>query len=50
MLKTDNMVIQEKTISVALSRPPERKNPSEMKSYPPVAKFRSQAPSSLLGR
>jgi len=44
------MVIQDRTISVALSRPPERKNPSENKSYPPVAKFRSQIPSSLSGR
>lgn len=43
------MVIEENTISVALSRPPERKNPSEIKSYPPIAKFRSQASSSLSG-
>lgn len=50
MLKTDNMIIQDRTISVALSRPPERKNPLENKSYPPVAKFRSQTPSSLLGQ
>lgn len=45
------MVIQEKTISVALSQPPERKNPAENKiSYPVIGKFRSQAQSSLIGR
>lgn len=42
------MVIQDKTISVALSQPPIRKSPSEIKSYPPVGKFKSQTPSSLL--
>lgn len=42
------MVILDRTISVALSQPPERRNPSESKSYPPVAKFRSQASSSSL--
>lgn len=43
------MVIQDRNISVALSRPPERKNPSEIKSYPSVTKFKSQqTPSSLL--
>lgn len=50
MLKTDNMVIKDRTISVALSRPPERKDPSEIKSYPPVAKFKSQSSSLPLGR
>lgn len=50
LLKTDNMVIQGKTISVALSQPPIRKNPSENKSYPPVGKFKSQTSSSLLGQ
>jgi len=44
------MIIQERTISVALSRPPERRNPSENKSYPPVATFRSQASGSSLNR
>lgn len=50
MLKTDNMVIQDKTISVALSQPPIRKTPSENKSYPPVGKFKSQTSTLLLGR
>ncbi|CAH1722535.1 squamous cell carcinoma antigen recognized by T-cells 3-like [Aphis gossypii] len=50
LLKTDNMMIKDRTISVALSRPPERKDPSEIKSYPPVAKFKSQASSLPLGR
>lgn len=44
------MVIKDKTISVALSRPPERKMPSENKFYPHVAKFRSHASTSLLGQ
>ncbi|XP_025423964.1 squamous cell carcinoma antigen recognized by T-cells 3-like [Sipha flava] len=48
LLKTDNMVIQDRTISVALSQPPERRNPSESKSYLPVAKFKSQASTSSL--
>jgi hypothetical protein len=42
------MVIQDRTISVALSQPPERRNPSESKSYLPVAKFKSQASNSSL--
>ncbi|XP_050527291.1 squamous cell carcinoma antigen recognized by T-cells 3-like [Daktulosphaira vitifoliae] len=41
LLKTDNMVIQNKTISVALSQPPDRKNISEYKSYPPPSRFNS---------
>jgi len=44
------MVIKDRTISVALSRPPERKDPSEIKSYPPVAKFKSQASNQVVGR
>lgn len=50
MLKTDNMLVKDKNISVALSRPPERKNPSENKPYPPVARFRSHASNSSLER
>ncbi|CAI6352071.1 unnamed protein product [Macrosiphum euphorbiae] len=50
LLKTDNTVIKDRTISVALSQPPERRDPSEIKSYPPVVKFKSQAPPLLLGR
>ncbi|XP_001946245.2 squamous cell carcinoma antigen recognized by T-cells 3 isoform X2 [Acyrthosiphon pisum] len=50
LLKTDNTIIKDRTISVALSRPPERRDPSEIKSYPPVAKFKSQASPLLLGR
>ncbi|XP_060871139.1 squamous cell carcinoma antigen recognized by T-cells 3-like isoform X2 [Metopolophium dirhodum] len=50
LLKTDNTVIKDRTISVALSQPPERREPSDIKSYPPVAKFKSQATPLLLGR
>ncbi|XP_050434403.1 squamous cell carcinoma antigen recognized by T-cells 3 [Adelges cooleyi] len=48
LLKTDNMVIDGKTISVALSQPPERKI-TEKKLYPPVARFKSQSLNSSLG-
>lgn len=44
------MLVQDRNISVALSRPPERKTASENKSYPPVARFKSQPSNSSLER